>query len=107
MATHPDVFDQVVTAHSDAIRIVPLHPGAEAAVAPAVAPQLTYRNGQLIADPEVFSVFWGEAWNTDPQKAMIPKLKQLFDMIIEISLNDHIARCKLTYCTHCVALDSL
>jgi len=86
MATHPDVFDQIVTSHSDAIRIVPLHPGTEAAVAPAVAPQLTYRNGPLIASPEVFCVFWGAAWNTAPQKAMIQKLNQFFDFILNAPL---------------------
>ena len=48
-------------AHGDAIRIVPLHLPASPATptvdlalaAPAVAPQLTYRNGPLIAAPEV------------------------------------------------------
>ncbi len=59
---------KIYPAHGDAIRIVPLHvpdtvrtPTAEAAAA-TLPPQLTYRGGPLIAAVEVFTIFWGPAW---------------------------------------------
>jgi hypothetical protein len=83
---------QVLPAHSDAIRIVPLHPGAGAgAEAPAIAPRLTYRNGPLIASAEVFTVFWGAAWNAAPQNAMMQEMNQFFDFILKSALIDQLA----------------
>ena len=41
------------------IRIVPLHPHVRDAAAPA--PHLTYRNGPLLTNVEVFTLFWGTA----------------------------------------------
>jgi len=80
MATRPQVFRPISPAHSDSIRIVPLHPGigADQAAAPAAAPQLTYRNGPLIASVEVFTVFWGAAWNAAPQNAIMQEVNQFF-----------------------------
>jgi hypothetical protein len=83
---------QMLPAHSDAIRIVPLHPGVGAAAeAPAIAPRLTYRNGPLIASVEVFTVFWGAAWNAAPQKAMMQGVNQFFDFILKSALIDQLA----------------
>jgi hypothetical protein len=92
--TTPAVSRQMLPAHSDAIRIVPLHPGAGAgagAEAPAIAPRLTYRNGPLIASAEVFTVFWGTAWNAAPQKAMMQEMNQFFDFILKSPLIDQLA----------------
>src|SRR4029077_2122093 len=92
MATRPQILRQILPAHSDSIRIVPLHPGAGAeAVAPAAAPQLTYRNGPLIAAVEVFTVFWGAAWNAAPQNAMMQEMNQFFDFILKSALIDQLA----------------
>jgi hypothetical protein len=78
--------------HGDAIRIVPLHPQAGAEiVAPAAAPQLTYRNGPLMTSVEVFTVFWGAAWNSAPQSAMMPQLNNFFDFILASALIDQLA----------------
>jgi hypothetical protein len=76
--------------HRDAIRIVPLHvpPGRliEAA-APATPPQLTYRNGPLLSNVEVFTVFWGTAWN-GAQAALVKKVNDFLDSILTISATD-------------------
>jgi hypothetical protein len=74
----------------DAIRIVPLHlPGA--APAPGPPPQLTYRGGPLIQAVEVFTVFWGAAWQQSPQDALAQRLNQFFDTILTSALIDQLA----------------
>jgi len=51
---------KIAPEHSDPIRIVPPYAGAGAeVVAPAASPQLTYRQGPLIASAEVFTIFLG------------------------------------------------
>lgn len=83
---------KIAPEHSDAIRIVPLHPGAGAEIlAPAAAPHLTYRSGPLIASVEVFTVFWGEAWNSAPQNAVMTEINQFFDFILTSELIDELA----------------
>ena len=52
---------QVLHAHGDPIRVVPLHLPDEMKVAAATPPQLTFRNGPLLSAVEVFTVFWGAA----------------------------------------------
>jgi hypothetical protein len=78
--------------HRDAIRIVPLHvpPGhlVEAA-APATPPELTYRNGPLLTNVEVFTVFWGAAWN-GAQAALVKKVNDFFDAILTSPLIDQL-----------------
>ncbi len=83
---------KVAPEHGDAIRIVPLHPQAGAEIlAPAAAPQLTYRNGPLMTSVEVFTIFCGAAWNTAPQSAMMPQLNNFFDFILTSALIDQLA----------------
>jgi hypothetical protein len=83
---------KIAPEHGDAIRIVPLHPQAGAEiVAPAAAPQLTYRNGPLMTSVEVFTIFWGAAWNSAPQSAMMPELNNFFDFILTGALIDQLA----------------
>jgi len=83
---------KVLPAHSDAIRIVPLHPGVGAEiVAPTAAPNLTYRNGPLIEAVEVFTVFWGAAWNSAPQSGLMPQLNSFFDFILTSALIEQLA----------------
>jgi len=92
MPARRQAFRQILPAHSDAIRIVPLHPGTAAeAAAPAAAPQLTYRNGPLIASADVFTVFWGAAWNVAPQKAIMKNINRFFDFILTSLLIDQLA----------------
>jgi hypothetical protein len=73
------------------IRIVPLHPGVAKAAAPQVPPRLTYRNGPLLASVQVFSIFWGAAWNNAPQDALLTKVNQFFDFILSSELLDQLA----------------
>ena len=89
----------VVAAHGDAIRIVPLYvadavttPTTDAAkLAPAVAPQLSYRNGPLLTAVEVFTVFWGAAWQQGANAALLAHVNQFFDFILTSPLIDQLA----------------
>jgi hypothetical protein len=81
---------RIYPAHGDPIRIVPLHlpdalrqPTADAkAAGPAAAPQLSYRNGPLITAVEVFTIFWGPAWQQAPQSALANQINGFFDFIL-------------------------
>jgi hypothetical protein len=68
------------------IRVVPLHrPEAPPAVA-ATAPQLTYRNGPLLAAVQVFTVFWGSAWQQASNSDLSKQINQFFDYILTSQL---------------------
>ncbi len=86
----------VLPAHSDAIRIVPLHDPTglmtEIAGAPSTPPtQLTYRGGPLLSAVEVFTVFWGAAWQQAAQSTLATQLNQFFDFILGSTLIDQLA----------------
>ncbi len=68
------------------IRIVPIH--GEALAAPAQAPQLTYRGGPLLTSVEVFTLFWGAAWQKDAQ--LMQQVNQFFDTILVSTLIDQL-----------------
>jgi hypothetical protein len=97
MASAPHPAKKVYPAHGDPIRIVPLcvpdsvtQPTAEAAAAPAATPQLTYRNGPLLTAVEVFTIFWGRAWQHAPQSGMATQINQFFDFILTSPLIDQL-----------------
>jgi hypothetical protein len=78
----------------DPIRIVPLHvpegvlaPAAEAA--PAAGPQLTYRGGHLLTNVQVFTLFWGNAWQ-GAQSGLAKSINQFFDYILTSPLIDQL-----------------
>jgi len=78
----------------DAICIVPLHfPDYLARLAPALAPtaQLTYRKGPLLTAVEVFTIFWGAAWQKTPAKTLVGQLNAFFDFILTSALIDQLA----------------
>jgi hypothetical protein len=75
------------TKHKLPLRIVPLHPHVRA-VAPA--PLLTYRNGPLLTGVEVFSIFWGKAWQSSANVALSDQLNSFFDFILTSSLIDQL-----------------
>lgn len=81
----------VLYAHGDPIRVVPLRLPEELQVAPSVPPQLTYRNGPLLSAVEVFTVFWGAAWQNAPQSDLVTKLNQSFDFILVSPLIDQLS----------------
>lgn len=80
----------------DCIRIVPLkRTPAEiglAQKAPAAAPpQLTYRNGPMLSSVQVFTVFWGSSWSTNPLRLLIPKLNDFFSYVLTSALLDQLS----------------
>jgi hypothetical protein len=71
------------------IRIVPLHrPGASTRA--AAVPRLTYRNGPLLTAVQVFTVFWGPAWNQAPDNDLLTQINQFFDYILTSPLIDQL-----------------
>jgi hypothetical protein len=78
--------------HGDCVKIVPLHLPEELQrpLAAVAGPQLTYRNGPLIANAEVFLIFWGAAWQA-PRNGVIAQVNQFFDFILTSALMDQMA----------------
>jgi hypothetical protein len=73
------------------IRVVPLHlPDAPSRAAAAAAPHLTYRNGPLLTAVQVFSVFWGSAWQQSPNSDLLRQINQFFDFILTSQLIDQL-----------------
>jgi hypothetical protein len=86
----------VLPSHGDPIRVVPLRvddtilqPTDEAGAAPP--PNLSYRGGPLLAAPEVFTVFWGAAWQHASQSTLVTQLNKFFDDILVSPLIDQLA----------------
>jgi hypothetical protein len=71
------------------LRIVPLHPYTRDAAAPT--PQLTYRGGPLLISVEVFTIFWGSAWQDPANSPLIPQINSFFDDILASALMDQLA----------------
>lgn len=71
------------------IRVVPMHPGATR-VAQAPAAQLTYRGGLLLSAVQVFTIFWGAAWQDAANSALMTKVNQFFDYILTSALMDQL-----------------
>ena len=70
-------------------RIVPLHTAPR--LAAAVSPQLTYRNGPLLTNVEVFTVFWGAAWQDRTNSAVAKQMNEFFDFVLTSKLMDQMA----------------
>ena len=84
----------VYHAPTDPIRVVPLHlPGTLTAdlAGAAPPPHLTYRNGPLLTNVSVFTIFWGAAWQAAPQAVIAQRLNQFFDTILTSALIDQLA----------------
>lgn len=98
MATAPHSARRIYPAHGDSIRVVPLYvpetvhqPNAETiAAGPAAAPLLTFRNGPLLTNVAIFTVFWGAAWSTT-QKQLATQIDQFFDFVVTSPLIDQMA----------------
>jgi hypothetical protein len=74
------------------IRVGPLHrPEAPARAAAAAAPVLTYRSGPLLTAVQVFTVFWGSAWQQAPNTGLLQQMNQFFDYILTSQLMDQLA----------------
>jgi len=72
------------------IRIVPLHRPEAPTAAVAAAPHLSYRNGPLLTNVEVFTVFWGSWWQQAPNSDLLSQVNQFFDYILGSELIDQL-----------------
>ena len=70
------------------IRIVPMRTAALASAAP---PRLTYRGGPVLASPQVFLMFWGDAWRNEPQATIMGRLNDFFAFVLASPLMDQLA----------------
>ncbi len=73
------------------IRVVPLHVPERATAAAAPTAQLTYRGGPLIANVEVFTIFWGSGWQQTPASDLIAQINQFFTDILASTLLDQLS----------------
>jgi len=71
------------------VRIVPLHTAP--LLTAATTPELTYRNGPLLTNVEVFTVFWGAAWQDATNSAVAKQMNEFFDFILTSKLIDQLA----------------
>ena len=69
--------------HKHPLCIVPVQPFARDAS--AAAPHLTFRNGPLLTSVEVFTVFWGKAWQEPPNDILTGEVNSFFDFILTSS----------------------
>jgi hypothetical protein len=81
---------------NDPIRIVPLHLPSElyrpsAGIAAPPAAQLTYRGGPLLESVKVFTVFWGQAWQTNPNSNLANQINQFFKFVVASALVDQLS----------------
>lgn len=49
-------------------------------------PHLTYNGGKLIENVEIYSVFWGEAWNNPPYKTLSEDLNTFLAYLVKSEL---------------------
>jgi hypothetical protein len=87
MASRKKLATGKFAGRSDAIRIAPLHHPQNLQ---ASTPQLSYRNGPLMEDVEVFTVFWGAGWNTAPLDKLMQDMNDFFDYILASPLMDQL-----------------
>src|SRR5215470_20453517 len=71
------------------LRIVPLHTAPR--LVAATTPELTYRNGPLLTSVEVFTVFWGKAWQDATNSAVAKQMNEFFDFVLTSKLMDQLA----------------
>jgi hypothetical protein len=76
---------------TDHVRIVPLATPEVVQKSAAPAAHLTYNNGPLITSCQVFTVFWGLAWQQPASSALIQELNGFFDYILTSSLIDQLS----------------
>ncbi len=83
----------ILAGPGDSIRIVPLYVPEEITQlqAGAVPPKLTYRGGPLLTSVQVFTVFWGSAWQQAPQLDLVTQINEFFNFVLSSSLMDQLA----------------
>lgn len=81
---------------SDPIRIVPLHLPVElyrpaAGIAAAPVAHVTYRGGPLLSAVKVFTIFWGQAWQSSPNSNLLTQINQFFEFVVDSELLDQLS----------------
>jgi hypothetical protein len=76
-------------AAANPIQIVPLRDFALAA--PVSTASLTYRGGPLLSAVQVFTFFWGAAWQVDPLATLVEQINQFLDFVVTSPLIDQLA----------------
>src|SRR5579884_3550469 len=84
----------------DPIRIVPLHLPTELyrpapGIAAPPAAKLTYRGGPLLQAAKVFTIFWGQAWQTNPGSGVANQINEFFRFVLSSELLDQLAEYNL------------
>jgi hypothetical protein len=76
----------------DCIRIVPLATPEVIgrAAAAAAAARLVYNNGPLITQGQVFTIFWGSAWQQASHSGLIAEVNGFFDFVLASELIDQL-----------------
>ena len=96
MATQAPGQRTVLAGPHDPIRIVPVH-GVDqisqlvGGAPPSAPPKLVYNGGPLLTATEVFTVFWGSAWQQAPQTTLLTQINAFFDFILTSPLMDQMA----------------
>jgi len=62
-----------------------------AGIAAPPSPQLTYRGGPLLGAVQVFTVFWGAAWNDAPQLSTAQSLNRFLQVVVASPYVDQLA----------------
>ncbi len=85
----------------DAIKIVPVYPHktplplkklpAKKKKKVSAGARLAYNGGSLIANAEVFIIYFGKKWNSSPQQSMIPKINNFFTYVLKSPLIDQLS----------------
>lgn len=65
--------------------------GTADAAAPAVSPELTYRGGPLIENVDIFTVFWGDQWQSGTNADLATKINEFFKFLVSSDLMDQLA----------------
>src|SRR6266568_3085971 len=68
--------------------IVPMK--GEALVPAGTRTSLTYHQGPLLTEVQVYTIFWGSGWQQMPQNGLIQQLNDFFDFILTSSLMDQL-----------------
>jgi hypothetical protein len=70
--------------------IVPML-GQSAAPPAGSPPHLSFGGGHLLTSVQVYTIFWGAAWQQPAQSSLIPQLNAFFDTVLTSSLMDMLA----------------
>lgn len=77
---------------AESIRVAPLHHTISKAATP---PKLTYRNGPLLANVEVYTIFWGASW-ASTLSSLASSINKFFTAILQSSLMTQLAEYNTT-----------